>query len=110
PLSGPALLGPLGDHGGGMLTHLVGLASPAAQAPPVMAASTATRVTTAAPATPVAGAAPATVALDFVCEDDVRRAIRDGRTLIVAERAIITPAARDLGEQHRVFATPPSRG
>ena len=58
------------------------------------------------PPAPPASAAPASpnqTALDFVCEDDVRRALRDGRTLVVAERAIITPAARELGEQHRLF-------
>jgi hypothetical protein len=44
--------------------------------------------------------------LDFVCEDDVRQAVQAGRKLVVAERAIITPAARELGEQHRVFSTP----
>jgi hypothetical protein len=38
-----------------------------------------------------------------VCEEDVRLAIRDGRTLVVSERAIITPSARELGEAHRVF-------
>jgi acetaldehyde dehydrogenase (acetylating) len=48
--------------------------------------------------------------LDFVCEDDVRRAIQAGRKLIVSERAIVTPAARDLGEQHRVFTFSPWRG
>jgi hypothetical protein len=30
--------------------------------------------------------------------------------LIVAERAIVTPAARDLGEQHRVFSFAPWHG
>jgi acetaldehyde dehydrogenase (acetylating) len=50
------------------------------------------------------------IALDFVCEDDVRRAIQAGRKLIVSERAIVTPAARDLGEQHRVFTFSPWRG
>jgi len=48
--------------------------------------------------------------LDFVCEDDVRRAIHAGKKLIVSERAIVTPAARDLGEQHRVFTFSPFRG
>jgi len=48
--------------------------------------------------------------LDFVCEEDVRLAIRAGRKLIVSERAILTPAARDLGEQYRVFAMAPWRG
>jgi len=31
-----------------------------------------------------------------VCEDDVRRALREGRTLRVSAKAIVTPAARDL--------------
>jgi len=48
--------------------------------------------------------------LDFVCEDDVRQAIRAGRKIIVSERAIVTPAARDLGEQHRVFSVALWRG
>jgi acetaldehyde dehydrogenase (acetylating) len=46
-------------------------------------------------------------ALDFVCEDDVRRAIRAGVKLIVSERAIVTPAARDLAETHRVLTIAP---
>jgi acetaldehyde dehydrogenase (acetylating) len=45
--------------------------------------------------------------LDFVCEEDVRLAIQAGRKLVVSERAIVTPAARDLGEQHRVFSVAP---
>jgi len=53
-----------------------------------------------------AGQAP----LDFVCEDDVRRAIQAGTKLVVSERAIVTPAARDLGEEHRVFSVAPWRG
>ena len=40
---------------------------------------------------------------DFVCEEDVRQAVRHGRKIVVCERTIVTPAARDLGEQHRVF-------
>ena len=48
--------------------------------------------------------------LDFVCEDDVRRAIQTGQKLVVSERAIVTPAARDLGEQHRIFSLAPWRG
>lgn len=46
--------------------------------------------------------------LDFVCEDDVREALRAGRKLVVAERAIVTPAARELAEQHHIFAPPRS--
>ena len=40
---------------------------------------------------------------EFVCEDDVRQAIRQGRKITIGERSIVTPAARDLGEQHRLF-------
>ena len=40
---------------------------------------------------------------DFVCEDDVRQAIRQGRKIVIGERSIITPAARDLAEEHRLF-------
>src|SRR5438045_3543680 len=61
-----------------------------------------------------AGLAPSRAAdqtpLTFVCEDDVRRAIQSGRKLVVSERAIVTPAARDLGEQHRIFSIAPWRG
>lgn len=56
------------------------------------------------------GAAVADPPLEFVCEEDVRLALRDGRTLLVAERAIITPSARELGDAHRVFRTAPLRG
>jgi acetaldehyde dehydrogenase (acetylating) len=40
---------------------------------------------------------------DFICEDDVRAAIRSGRKLLVGEKTIVTPAARDLGESEKVF-------
>jgi len=40
---------------------------------------------------------------DFVCEDDVRQAIRQGRKIVIGERTIVTPAARDLAEEHRLF-------
>lgn len=41
--------------------------------------------------------------VDFVCEEDVRQAVRHGQTITVGHQTIITPAARDLGQQHRVF-------
>jgi acetaldehyde dehydrogenase (acetylating) len=50
------------------------------------------------PAAPAAQAA-----VDFVCEDDVRAALKAGRTLLIGEKTIITPAARDLGESRKVF-------
>jgi hypothetical protein len=40
---------------------------------------------------------------DFVCEEDVRQALRQGRKIVIGDRSIVTPAARDLGEQHRLF-------
>lgn len=43
-------------------------------------------------------------AVDFVCEDDVRRAIQSGEKIYVNARTIITPAARDMGEAEEVFA------
>ena len=45
--------------------------------------------------------------LDFVCEEDVRQAIRAGRQLVVSERAIVTPAARDLAAEHRILTVAP---
>ena len=47
---------------------------------------------------------------DFVCEDDVRQAVRQGRKIVIGERTIVTPAARDLGEQHHVFVQAAWRG
>jgi acetaldehyde dehydrogenase (acetylating) len=41
--------------------------------------------------------------VDFVCEDDVRDAIRSGRKVLISEKTILTPSARDLGESQKVF-------
>jgi acetaldehyde dehydrogenase (acetylating) len=41
--------------------------------------------------------------VDFVCEEDVRQAIKAKRTILVGEKTIITPAARDMAEAKRVF-------
>ena len=62
----------------------------------------------AAPLAPVAPTAPAQPqagekVADFVCEDDVRQAIKQNRKIVIGERSIVTPAARDLGEAHRLF-------
>jgi acetaldehyde dehydrogenase (acetylating) len=43
-------------------------------------------------------------AVDFVSEDDVRRAIQKGEKIYVNARTIITPSARDVGEPAEVFA------
>src|SRR5687767_3324062 len=49
-------------------------------------------------ARPATSPPPAAAALDFVCEDDVRTAMKAGHRLVIGEKTIITPAARDLGE------------
>jgi acetaldehyde dehydrogenase (acetylating) len=43
-------------------------------------------------------------AVDFVSEEDVRRAIQKGDKIYINARTIITPAARDMGEPAEVFA------
>jgi acetaldehyde dehydrogenase (acetylating) len=47
--------------------------------------------------------AKAEVVVEFVCEDDVRAALNAGRKLVIGDKTIITPAARDLGESRKVF-------
>ena len=41
--------------------------------------------------------------LDFVAEDDVRRALGEGRTIRITAKAIVTPSARDLAEGRNVL-------
>jgi acetaldehyde dehydrogenase (acetylating) len=65
-----------------------GIGSPAGSAPP---------------ATPAAAAGDAREPVEFVCEEDVRLAARTGRRILIGERTIITPAAREAGEAQRVF-------
>jgi len=71
---------------------------PPASPPPVPLAADAP------PAKPAPTASvPPQQSADFVCEDDVRQAVRHGRKIVVNEKTIITPAARDLGEENHVF-------
>jgi len=39
----------------------------------------------------------------FVCEDDVRAAMKAGRKVLIDEKTIVTPSARDLGEAEKLF-------
>jgi len=55
------------------------------------------------PAERVLSAAPVEKPADFVCEDDVRQAMKQGRKITISERTIVTPSARDLGDQQRLF-------
>jgi acetaldehyde dehydrogenase (acetylating) len=55
------------------------------------------------PAPGPAPSAPLRPPVDFVAEDDVRRAIREGRTITIKRGAIVTPAARDLADGRGVL-------
>jgi acetaldehyde dehydrogenase (acetylating) len=70
---------------------------PPSSSPPV--ATSAPPATKGAATQPIAVEKPS----DFVCEEDVRQALKQGRKIVIGERSIVTPAARDLGEQHRLF-------
>jgi acetaldehyde dehydrogenase (acetylating) len=68
-------------------------------AAPTPASSPASSPPSASPAAP-AGTEPP---LDFVCEDDVRRALREHRVLRVAKKAVVTPSARDAAAGSNVL-------
>jgi acetaldehyde dehydrogenase (acetylating) len=53
--------------------------------------------------TPAPAATAPQAPVPFVCEDDVRAAIKEGRQILIGERTIVTPSARDLGEASRIF-------
>ena len=42
-------------------------------------------------------------AVDFVCEEDVRRALQQGEKIVVNSKTILTPSARDAGRGKSVF-------
>lgn len=46
---------------------------------------------------------PAVAPMEFVSEDDVRVAVREGRKLPVSASTVFTPSARDLGNENNVF-------
>jgi acetaldehyde dehydrogenase (acetylating) len=55
------------------------------------------------PEQPAPPPAPPVAIVDFVCEDDVRAAIRESRKIYIGPKTIVTPSARDLGEQHGIL-------
>jgi len=57
------------------------------------------------PAVPATASSGTAAIASFVCEDDVKQAIAGGRRIVIGERSIVTPSARDLGEAHRIFVT-----
>jgi acetaldehyde dehydrogenase (acetylating) len=110
-----------------------GAASPAAAAAPAVATTAAAAAAAAAPKTAAVAVSPASPALvapaaapaaaakselpaaapqaaaEFVCEDDVRQAVKAGKKIVLGARTIVTPSARDLGDQHRVFLSDDAR-
>jgi len=55
------------------------------------------------PNPPPGAAVPDSTPLEFVAESDVRDAVRAGRKLLIGEKTIVTPAARELGDEKKVF-------
>lgn len=75
---------------------------PVPAARPVVAAAAVAPIAAApAPAPPEPPAPPAIV--DFVCEDDVRRAIVKDHKIFIGPKTIVTPAARDLASQRDIL-------
>jgi acetaldehyde dehydrogenase (acetylating) len=87
--------------GGGGATASEAFAPP--PAPPAPDAAPPAPVAPAASAPPPAESPEAPA--EFVCEEDVRQAVKAKRKILLGERTIVTPSARDLGEQHHVFVT-----
>jgi len=75
-----------------------GQAAPALTPPVAPPAAPACGCATPAPAAPVpeTPAPVAPVIVDFVCEEDVRNAIKNLRKIYVGPKTIVTPSARDL--------------
>jgi acetaldehyde dehydrogenase (acetylating) len=74
------------------------------------AAPSASAAPPASSAPAASGTTPVDPPADFVCEDDVRQALKQNRKIVINEKTIVTPAARDLGEQHRAFVQAEWRG
>jgi acetaldehyde dehydrogenase (acetylating) len=55
------------------------------------------------PAPPPAPPPPPPAIVDFVCEDDVRRAINKDQKIFIGPKTIVTPAARDLASRHETL-------
>jgi len=94
-----------GGNGGGATTNIN-----AQSAPPAATAAPAASASASSPPAGNAQTKPATAqtnghkAVDFVSEDDVRRAIGKGEKIYINAKTIITPSARDIGEPAEIFA------
>ena len=60
----------------------------------------------ASPTSQPAAAPPLIETVDFVCEDDVKRARREGRRIYLGPRALVTPAARDEAQGSDILVVP----
>jgi len=56
-----------------------------------------------ASARPAPGASTPEHVPDVICEEDVREALKGGRKLLVGEKTIVTPSARELGDAKGIF-------
>ena len=79
------------------------LASKRAVAPPPPVSCAAPAPSEPAPAPRAPKPAPEVKIADFVCENDVRAAMQASRKIYVGPKTIVTPAARELGDQNGVL-------
>jgi len=86
-----------GGNGGGETASATAQSTPAAPPPAAPSAGSAQTKTTPAQTN-------GHKAVDFVSEDDVRRAVQKGEKIYVNAKTIITPSARDIGDPAEVFA------
>jgi acetaldehyde dehydrogenase (acetylating) len=71
--------------------------------PPAPPSSESCHACTASPPEKPAPAPPAIAITDFVCEDDVRAAMKQQRKIYVGPKTIVTPSARDLAERFDIL-------
>ena len=101
PEAAPTAQAPNGGGNGAGQSPAQAAPAPAPAAPP---AGDGGQASAPAGKTPSPAASNGKRAVDFVCEDDVRRALQKGEKIYTNARTIITPAARDMGEAAEVFA------
>jgi acetaldehyde dehydrogenase (acetylating) len=101
----PTAVASNGGGGGNGASSASQAATPAPPPAQPVAPPSAPAQQTSAPTTPAQSSnGNSRKAVDFVSEDDVRRAIQKGEKIYVNARTIITPSARDMGDPAEVFA------
>ncbi len=118
----PAMTLGCGGYGGNITSdnisprHLLNIKRLAYEVSPALRPATDVSATAATPATsrgPESRMQPPVMTADmtgggekvaaFVSEHDVRDAVRGGYKIVIGPRSIVTPLARDVGEEHHVF-------